>query len=107
MGAIWKVVPPRLNPLSWGPKPIENRSTLIPHNRATRKCPPSCKTMSRPRPTMATTKDIRVSVARVPTRRSGREETQHGAQQEGRRSLGARTDDVDAQLLRAALEDRL
>ena len=40
IGAIWNSVPPRLNPISVGPKPIENRSTRIPHSRATREVPP-------------------------------------------------------------------
>ena len=34
IGAIWKIVPPRLKPTSVGPNPIEKRSTRIPHSRA-------------------------------------------------------------------------
>src|SRR6185437_7229037 len=128
IGAIWKVVPLCSNPSKVGPKPMEKRSTRMPHSRATRKCPPSCNTMSRPSPTIATRIDsITARVARAPERRepsklegpapgaSGRplrgrlrgQEAQHRTQQERHRTARARSDHVDPQLLRAPLEHRL
>src|SRR3954447_20099084 len=109
---------------------MENRSTRMPHSRATRKCPPSCKTMSRPSPMIATSidsingrlawslsgdrKGIQRSVseqARWPADELGRrrlpsggQESKNGAEEERHRWTRARSHHVDAQLLRAPLE---
>src|SRR6185312_2690448 len=114
MGAIWKMVPLRWKPSRVGPNPMEKRSTRIPHSRATRKCPPSCRTMRRPRPTMATRIDsIAERLAwtqqgpRSWERPSGRQEAEHGTQQQRRGAPRARADHVDPKLLRTALEHRL
>src|SRR5450631_3634539 len=91
----------------------------MPHKRATRKCPPSCKTMSRPSPMIAMSIDsisARLAWRPAGSGRStswaaerpplGSQESKNRSEQERHRPTGTRSHHVDSQLFRTPLEHR-